>query len=359
MSLWGEGLRLVGWESTIPREGVGWWARNPDRSFEAIIPGAGDAEPFRGAFGAAEFQRWHLPPLWSLRLTSLLLSVVLLLAAVSFAEKATGSERLALCVGVLLAVSPAVARWDTVVRYLSPVSLPVLGMAAALWGIACARSLRVRWWLLPALTGVTALALLMHHIAAFFAPPLGVWLLLVCGRARWRRTVAAGAAMFGGLGIFLLVWGSGLREQWAGSGLITPSTRPRMDWLNLFPLQPALPHRVLLGLDGQTGVFDLFPAWWIWGLLVVLFVCTVGYLLRLTGWSVDSPAQRAGRLDGLILLWLFGPPALVVAVNLWRPNTGGMAWRQYMAAAPAAALLFALGLEWIVNRAQGIRRAER
>ena len=140
---------------------------------------------------------------------------------------------------------------------------------------------------------------------------------------------------------------------------------PRQKWapLRVQPqaqeFQPVLPHRVLLGLDGQTGVLDLFPAWWIWGFLVVLLVCTVGYLLRLAGWGVDSPARRADRLDGLILLWLFGPPALVVAVNLWRPNTGGLTWRQYTAAAPAAALLFALGLEWVVNRANGIRRAER
>jgi uncharacterized membrane protein len=337
MSVWGEALRLLGWRSTLPREGVEWSARFADRSFEITIPIEGD-EPYRGTLGTAELERWQIPPLWLLRLPTLLMSVITLVGAMAFTRWVTGSTGMALGVGALMALSPAVARWDATVRYYAILSPPTLGAVAALWGIASCERPLARWWLFPALSLAVALVLLTHHIGAFSLPFLGLWLMLVCGRARWRRTLAGGLAMVAGLALFLLIWGEGLRGQWAGSGIIDPRTAPQRDWLNSFPLQPALPQRVLLGLDGQTGTWDLFPAWGVWALITALLIATLGYILRLV-------QRRGTRLDALLLLWLFGAPAFAVALNSLKPNTGGWAWRQYTSAAPAAALLFMLGFE--------------
>ncbi|MBN1477303.1 hypothetical protein JXA47_11165 [Candidatus Sumerlaeota bacterium] len=337
MSLWGEALRLLGWRSTLPREGVEWSARFADRSFVVTIPIEGE-EPHRGTLGASELERWQIPPLWLLRLPTLLMSMITLVGAMAFTRWVTASAGMALCVGAMLALSPAVARWDATVRYYSILGPPTLGAAAALWGIASCASLRARWWLLPALSLAVALVLLTHHIGAFSLPFLGLWLMFVCGRIHWRRTLAGGLAMLAGLALFLLIWGPSLREQWTGSGLIAPGGAPQRDWLNSFPLQPALPQRVLLGLDGQTGTWDLFPPWWIWTLITALLIATLGYVLRLV-------QRRATRLDALLLLWLFGAPAFAVLLNTLKPNTGGWAWRQYTSAAPAAALLFTLGFE--------------
>lgn len=342
MSFLGEAARLAGWESTLPREGIEWHARNPDRSFYAVIP-LWNGEVFTGGIAAPEMERWHLLPLGVLRLPSLVLSVATLWLAALFARRTTISFGISLAMAALLALAPAVAVWDTTVRYLSPVILPILGMAVLLWEIAAADALRRRWWLLVALAAVTALALLTHYVAAFFAPFVGLWLLLVCGRRRWRRTLGGGAAMLAGLAIFFLVWGSGFREQWGGSGLVNPQASGHpFQWINRFPFQPSLPHRLLVGMDGQTGVFTQFPEWWMFSYLGVLLVATGGYLGRLI--------KREGtRLDALLALWMFGPALLAVIVEALKPNTAGLAWRQFMGGAPAAALMFALGLAWLVQ----------
>lgn len=336
MSAWGEAMGLLGLRPDLPRAGIGWRTGGLGTYNVATIP-LPEGGAWEGAFGPEAMAQWDFPPLWIYRLPTLLFSLGLLLGAVLFAQRATGSGGVALGVGALLAIAPHAARWDTVVRYMTPLSLAVLGMAAALWGIAGAERLRARPWLLPALALATLAALLIHYMGALFAAALGLWLPLVDGPRRWRRTAAAGAAMASALAVFLLLWAPSLRTQWAMTGPVAEQALgQRRDWLNHFPLQPALPQRLLVGLEGQSGVEALFPPWWPWGLTGLLLIAAAGYLVRL--------ARGGGtRLDTLILLWLFGPALLAVAIEALRPQTVGLAWRHFMPAAPAAALLFVLG----------------
>jgi hypothetical protein len=343
MSLWGEGLGLLGWGSDLPRSGIEWRTGGLG-TYNALTIPLPDGGVLDTRFGPEMWSQWRIPPLWLLRLSTLMISVGLLLGAVALARRMTGSAAQAFAVGLLLAVSPHVARWDTVVRYMTPLSLAVLGVVAALWAIASAGSLRARWWLLPALMVATLAALMTHFMGALSALPPALWLLLVNGRARGRRTLGAAGAMLAALVLFLILWGPSMREQWSHTGpAAAPALASQRGWLNFFPLQPALPERLLVGLDGQSGVETIFPAWWLWGLAGALLIAAGGYLLRLA-------AREGDRADALILLWLFGPPALAVAIEAVRPNSVGMAWRHYMPEAVPAALLFVRGGDWLWRR---------
>ncbi len=347
LSAWFNGLHGLGWHSTFPREGVTWFARTTDRTGVATIPdGHGGTLTLPTGVTPDVWQRYHFPPVWAARCSTLLLGFLLFVAVTAFAALAryspshhrTIAPSHALIVALLWAISPAVARWDVVLRYYDLLSLGILGMAACLWAITAAPCLRRSWWLLPALALCTATAMLTHYMTMYFALPLGLWLLLANGR-RWKRTVAGAAGMLAGLGLFLLCWGGAFREQWTQAGLRAQAIdATERNWLNMVPLQPALPQRLLVGMDGQDYVDTLFPAWWTWGMIALLSIGMIGYLLRL--------ARREGtRLDGLLLLWIFGAPALAFAADAWRPATGALAWRYFSAAAPAAALLFVLGFE--------------
>jgi uncharacterized membrane protein len=248
---------------------------------------------------------------------------------------------MALGVGLLLAVSPHVARWDTVVRHYAPQTLAVLGVAASLWGIAAAKCLRARWWLLPALGFATLAALMTHFMAALFMPGLGLWLLLVNGKTHWRRTALAGATMIAALIVFGNLWGPSLREQLTRTGFEDSVAGVR--FIDNFPLQPSLPQRLLASMDGQSMTLAIFPGWWMWGMNALLWIVMVGYLLRLIRSGFD-------RVDGLLLLWLFGAPAMVLLVNTIRPATAVYTWRHFMAASPAAAILFVRGFAWLLDR---------
>jgi hypothetical protein len=96
-------------------------------------------------------------------------------------------------------------------------------------------------------------------------------------------------------------------------------------------------------MDGQSMTLAIFPGWWMWGMNALLWIVMVGYLLRLIRSGFD-------RVDGLLLLWLFGAPAMVLLVNTIRPATAVYTWRHFMAASPAAAILFVRGFAWLLDR---------
>ncbi len=342
LSLWNAALGALGEESAIA---PGRATFTPDPStfggFTATIQlRAGPALDPNPGITPELCEELRLPPLWAFRLPSLLFSIGVLLGLIGLARAAGVSPAIALGAGLLLAIAPAVARWDTVVRHYSLLSLFTLGLVLALCSFT--RERRPHPWAPPALILLTAGALLTHHMAVFFISPLTLWMLVVNGRQHWRRTAASAVALIEGLLLFLLLWGSALATQWhslntsGNAGPARADTPLISSWLNGFPLQPALPVRLLVGLDGQSFVQVIFPAWWPWGLTIILLIFAAGYLIRLA-------RGRGTRLDGLLLVWLFAPPALALLVNLWRPHSIPLTWRHFSAAMPAAALLFALG----------------